>query len=165
MAKKIAKERSRHRARKLNTEQCRELNRVRARERRWNNTEQCRCQGQWELKEEELKYPKNWVRRLQNFAQPCKKSRMFSSGDQQEKFNVFGVFRGITGKWTQLEKVVNSLIYRKDLFSSVIVTFAGSSGDRIHTEMSCHILVSDFVTLKRLRFSHILSSCFSVISL
>ena len=34
VAKKIAKERPRPRARKLNFEQCRELNRVRARERR-----------------------------------------------------------------------------------------------------------------------------------
>ena len=45
---KIQKERPRPRARKeatsvvLNTEQCRELNRVSARERRWSNTEQCR---------------------------------------------------------------------------------------------------------------------------
>ena len=43
-------------------------------------------------------------------------------------------------------KVVNSLVYRKDLFSSVFATFAGGSGDRIHTEVNCQIVVSDFVT-------------------
>ena len=63
------------------------------------------------------------------------------------------------------KKVVNTLFYLKDLFSSVIATFAGSSGDRIHTEMSCQIVVGDFVTLKILRFSHKLSSCLSDISL
>ena len=36
--------------------------------------------------------------RYRRDVQPCKKSRMYSSADQQEKFNVFVVFRGITGK-------------------------------------------------------------------
>ena len=62
---------------------------------------------------------KNWLRRLQNFArrdnyvQLCKESHMISLGDQQEKSNVFCVYRGITGRLTQQEKVVNSLVYRK----------------------------------------------------
>ena len=42
-------------------------------------------------------------------------------------------------------KVVNSLVYRKYLFSSVFATFSGGSGDRIHTEVNCQIVVSDFV--------------------
>ena len=106
VAKKIAKERPRPRARKLNSEQCRELNQVRARERRWNNTEECRESGPVSALE------KNWnARKIDSEVcrtsrndilydmQPCKKSCMFSSADQQEdKFNVFGVFRGITGK-------------------------------------------------------------------
>ena len=93
---------------------------------------------------------------------------MTSSVDQQEKSNVFCLFRGITGKDTQREKVVNSSIYQKDLFSSVFVTFAGISADRIYTEVNCQIVVSEFVTyssIHRLCFSYKLSSCLSDISL
>ena len=43
-------------------------------------------------------------------------------------------------------EVVNLLVYRKDLFSSVFPTFAGGCGDRIHAEVNCQIVVSDFVT-------------------
>ena len=88
---------------------------------------------------------KNWLRRLQNFARrDMMRSRPRRVACQQEKSNVFCVVRGITGSWTQREKVVNSLIFRIDLFSSVFATFAGSSGDRIHTEVNCQIVVSDF---------------------
>ena len=120
----------------LNTEQCRELNRVRARERRWNNTNNAVTQPSENFRKNR-NARKNWLRRLQNFARRdmmcmCKESRMISSGDQhsqQEKSNVFCVYRGFTGRWTQREKVVNSLVYQKDLFSSVFATFAGSSGN------------------------------------
>ena len=77
--------------------------------------------------------------------QLCKKSRLILSGDQQDKSNLFCVFRGIAGGLTQPLKVVNSLIFRKDLCISLFATFAGSSGDRIHTEVDCLIVVSDFV--------------------
>ena len=43
----------------------------------------------------------------------CKKSQIVSLGDQQEKSNVFRVFRGITNREIQQEKVVDSLIYRE----------------------------------------------------
>ena len=50
--------------------------------------------------EKTLKYPKNWLRRLQNIArrdvQPCKKSHMISSGDLQKRSNVFRMVRGVT---------------------------------------------------------------------
>ena len=74
---------------------------------------------------------------------------MISSGDQQEKSNVFCMYRGITGITgrTQREKVVNSLVYRQDFSSrSVFAAFAGSSGDRTHTEVNCQIVVSGFIT-------------------
>ena len=51
---------------------------------------------------------------------------------------MFCAYREVTGRRPQREKVVNSLVYRKDLFSSVFATFAGSSGDIIHTEVNCH---------------------------
>ena len=43
--------------------------------------------------------------------QPCKKSHMILSGDQQEKSNVFYVLREIIGRYTQQENIVNSLIF------------------------------------------------------
>ena len=85
--------------------------------------------------------------------QLCKKSRLSSSGDQQEKSNLFCVLRGIAGRLTQRLKVGNSLIFRKDLFILVFATFAGSSGDGIHTEVDCQIVVSDFVFLENFVFS------------
>ena len=153
-AKKIAKERPRSRARKeARTLQFWTLNNVvnwiesgleKGDETIPNNGVSVRASESFR---KELKYPKNWLRRLQNFA---RRDMMRSRGSprrfacQQEKSNVFCVVRGITGSWTQREKVVNSLIFRIDLFSSVFATFAGSSGDGIHTEVNCQIVVSDF---------------------
>ena len=155
---KIAKERPRPRARKeantaelLNTEQCRESSKG------WRKMKQCVTQAIENFRKE-LKCSKKLTQKTTELlasrydVQLCKESSMISSGDQHEKSNVFCVYRGITGRWTQWEKVVNSLVYRKDLFSSVFATFAGSSGDRIHTEVNCQIVVSDFITYKRLRF-------------
>ena len=51
----------------LNTEQCRELNRVRARERRWNNTNNAVTQASENFRKN-WNARKNWLRRLQNFA-------------------------------------------------------------------------------------------------
>ena len=135
----------------LNTEQCHGLNRVRARKRRWNNTEQCRESGRVRALEKNWNTRKNWLRRLQNFARRDmirSRASQRSVACQQEKSKVFCVVRGITGRWAQREKVVNSLIFRKDLFSSVFATFAGSSGDRIHTEANCQIVVSDFFNIE-----------------
>ena len=109
----------------------------------------------------ELKCPKNWLRRLQNFARRdmmCSRASgkvTWFHEDQREKSIVFCVFRGITGR----------LIYWKDLFSSVFAFFAGSSAGWIYTEVNCQIVVSDFVTWRRLCFPYKLSSCFSDISL
>ena len=60
------------------------------------------------------------------------------------KSNVLSVIRGITKRQTQREKVVDSLIYRKDLLNSVFATFAGSFAHRINIEVNCKIVVSDF---------------------
>ena len=58
-----------------------------------------------------------------NRAYCARRVAWFSSGDQQERSNVFCPYREITGRRPQREKVVNSLVYRKDLFSSVFATF------------------------------------------
>ena len=49
----------------LNTEQCRELNRVRARQRRWNNTNNAVTQASESVRKN-WNAPKDWLRRLQN---------------------------------------------------------------------------------------------------
>ena len=73
---------------------------------------------------------------------------MISSGDQQEKANVFCLYRQCIEELQEGEHSGKSLIRWsiQDLFSSVFATFAGSSGDRIHTEVNCQIVVSDFIT-------------------
>ena len=76
---------------------------------------------------------------------------MISSGDQQEKANVFCVYRQWCVEELQEgehsgEKSLIRWSIQKDLFSSVFATFAGSFGDRIHTEVNSQIVVSDFFT-------------------
>jgi len=83
--------------RRGSTEQCCELDRVRARERIWNNTEQSR------EAERTTAIEKSWNTRktysedyTTSRVEMCSRARshMISSGDQQEKSNVFVVFRG-----------------------------------------------------------------------
>ena len=92
----------------------------------------------------ELKYPRNWLRRLKNFArrdvQRCKKSHGFIRWSTREIKRVSCVKR----KKKQREKVVDSLIYRKITSVQSSQLLLEAFGYRIQTEVNYLIAVSDF---------------------
>ena len=100
--------------------------------------EQCRDKASESFRNE-LKCSKKLIQKTTELrasrydVQLCKGSRMISSGDKQEKANVFCVYRQCIEELQEGEH-------------SVKKSFAGSSGDRIHTEVNCQIVVSDFIT-------------------
>ena len=62
----------------------------RARERRWNNTEQCRERKLTRAIERRRKYPTDWLRRLQNFPSVFKNSRDVMLCSPARKVTWFG---------------------------------------------------------------------------
>jgi len=68
------------------------------------------------------------------------RSQMISSGDNKRNQTCFLCLE----EKAQREKVVDSLIFRKDDFRSVFATVMEASAYRIPTDVNCQIAVSDF---------------------
>ena len=116
----------------------------RARERRWNNTEQCREPKLTRAIERRRKYQTNWLRRLprSEAVQPCKK---IQKSHQQEKSNVPDSFeklqnskrRGKSGWFVDLSKII--LQFSLHNFCCKFLP-----GGFTLAELNCQIAVSDF---------------------